>query len=267
MKYSHISPFSYGLNHLVVDSLNPELMGLNFAIAKVNTDHAVVLDAEQEKLVVLLSGSVTYDWDGQKITVKRSDPFHESPTALHLNSKSVCTVEGGEEDAELIVVSTENAAHFASKFYSSEDLASEELVGEEVLDGKTKRIKRVFFHRNTCQETNLFCGELVNYPGCWACFPPHLHSEPEIYYYRFLPESGYGFSEQGDEVFKVTHNDLVGIEDGKTHSQVTAPGYAGFIFWAQKLQDNGKNIDYHLVEEHAWLDDPAATFFPEKPSI
>ena len=267
MKYTHEAPFSNGLNPLVADHENPELMGLNFSIAKIQASHNLVLDLHQESLIVLLSGSVTYEWGTQKESAQRSDPFYEPPSALHLNSETSCTIFANTLNAELIIVATENEKIFESKLYRPGDLASVEVVGDDMLDGKTKRKKRVFFDRKSCPETNIFCGELVNFPGCWACFPPHLHTEPEIYYYRFLPESGYGFSEQGDEVFKVRHNDLVGIPDGKTHSQVTAPGYAGYIFWAQKLQDNGKDIDYSLVEEHAWLDAPDATFFPNKPSV
>ncbi|MGH0053336.1 MAG: 5-deoxy-glucuronate isomerase [Sphaerochaetaceae bacterium] len=267
MKYTYTTPFSYGLNTIVVEREHPDLMGLNFAIAKIQATHDFILDLHQETLVVLLSGAVTYTWSSQQETVQRRDPFHEPPSVLHLNDQTSCKIRAEMQDAELIVVATANEHSFNPKLYRPDDLASIDVVGEEILGGKTKREKRVFFDRTSCPQTNLFCGELVTYPGCWACYPPHLHTEPEIYYYRFFPESGYGFSEQGDTVFKVKQNDLVGISEGKTHSQVTAPGYAGFIFWAQKLQDNGKDIDYRLVQEHAWLDAPDATYFPNAPSI
>lgn len=264
MKYSHDAPFSYGLNQIVIADSHPEMMGLNFDVLKLKPRSTYVLAMQREKLIVLLNGTVEYVWGNEKEIVHRNDCFHEFPNPLHLDERiEVEITNTGEADCELIVVSTHNIAHFKPKLYRTDDLASVEIVGETSLQGKTKRIKRVFFDRSTCPQTNIFCGELVNFPGCWACFPPHLHEEPEIYFYRFLPEIGYGFSEQGEDVYKVRNNELVGIPDGKTHSQVTAPGYAGFIFWAQRLLDNGKDIVYSLVEEHAWVDKPDAVFFPE----
>lgn len=171
MKYTHEAPFSNGLNPLVADHENPELMGLNFSIAKIQASHNLVLDLHQESLIVLLSGSVTYEWGTQKESAQRSDPFYEPPSALHLNSETSCTIFANTLNAELIVVATENEKIFDSKLYRPGDLASVEVVGDDLLDGKTKRKKRVFFDRTSCPETNMFCGELVNFPGCWACFP------------------------------------------------------------------------------------------------
>lgn len=47
------------------------------------------------------------------------------------------------------------------------------------------------------------------------------------------------------------------------HSQATAPGYAGYIMWTQRLRDNGKEIVYTLDDAHAWLDKEDAKIFPE----
>lgn len=264
MKYSHVRPFSYGLNQMVIAESHPEIMGLNFDLLKLEAATTYSLSMQKEKLIVLLNGTVEYVWENEKKTVHRGDCFHDSPNPLHLDEKMGVEITNiGEIDCELIIVSTQNPRHFNSMFYETKDLSSVEIVGETALQGKTKRVKRVFFDRTSRPETNIFCGELVNFPGCWACFPPHIHVEPEIYFYRFLPEMGYGFSEQGDDVYKVRNNELVGISKHKTHSQVTAPGYAGFIFWAQKLQDNEKDIEYNLVTEHAWVENPDAAFYPE----
>lgn len=265
MKYTRTAALSYGVNSMVQATSYPELMGLNFDVLKLRPGETHTLTYQREKLVVLLEGRVSYTWHGQQQSVERASCFHDLPHPLHLDCNSDVTIANeGSDDCELIIVSTENEKSFLTKLYRPEDLSSVGIVGETELDGKTKRIKRVFFDRSVCPQTNIFCGELVNFPGCWACFPPHLHVEPEIYFYRFLPEGGYGFSEHGDEVFKVRHNELVGLPGGLTHSQVTAPGYAGFIFWAQKLQDNGKDIEYHLHKDHAWVEEPEAKFFPER---
>ena len=144
-----------------------------------------------------------------------------------------------------------------------EELLCRELVDADKLDGKVKRIKRAFFDRSVCPETNLFCGEVVNYPGSWACFPPHLHIEPEIYYYKFFPEQGYGFGEFGEEAVKVVNRSVTCNPGGQLHSQATAPGYAGYIMWTQRLQENGEDIVYTLDKKHAWLDEESVQIFPE----
>ena len=62
--------------------------------------------------------------------------------------------------------------------------------------------------------------------------------EPEIYFYKFLPENGYGYAEVGDTVYKVHHNDATCMAHGVTHSQATAPGYAEYYIWAIRLRDS-----------------------------
>lgn len=265
MKYTHTTPFVFGMNPLVTAAAHPELMGLNFSVLRLAPQSEYTMAIQEETLALLLTGSVSFHWNGAQDPVKteRASIFHQSPAFLHadMNTEYRITCDG-DEASELIVVSTKNPKSFAPRFFEPKDLASDEVVGEDILDGRTKRAKRVLFDRTTRPEANLFCGELITYPGSWANYPPHLHTEPEIYFYRFLPESGYGFSEQGEEVFKVKQNELVGIPDGLAHSQVTAPGYAGYIFWAQRMQEDGGDIQYRLIEEHAWTDDPNAEIYP-----
>ena len=99
-------------------------------------------------------------------------------------------------------------------------------------------------------------------PSIWSSFPPHSHVEPEIYFYKFLPENGYGFGEFGDEAYKIKHNDLTGMPDEKTHSQCVAPGYAEYYLWVIRLQDD-KDIVTTVVPEYAWTTEPGAKYFPE----
>lgn len=172
MKYNHTSPFVYGYNPLVIASHNPELMGLNFAILKLGKKTNYCISLQKETLAVLLTGSITFTWNNHIKKVKRDNPFHDSPSLMHFDSFTECRViNDGDADCEIIIISTDNPKHFEARMYMPEDLASQGIVGETLLDGKTKRMKRVFFDRTTRPETNIFCGELVNFPGCWACFP------------------------------------------------------------------------------------------------
>ena len=66
-------------------------------------------------------------------------------------------------------------------------------------------------------------GEVINHPGRWSSYPPHSHAHPEIYHYRFHPEQGFGFSQTGDEVYRVTHRDTVTISGEKKRTELDRP--------------------------------------------
>ena len=114
----------------------------------------------------------------------------------------------------------------------------------------------------TAPETNFFIGEVVHFPGKWSSYPPHQHVEPELYYYKFLPENGYGLAEYGDDAFKVKNNDLTGMPESVTHSQAAAPGYAEYYLWCIRLQDD-KNIVTTVVPEYEWVTKADAKYFPD----
>ena len=74
----------------------------------------------EETAVLLLSGTVTYAWDGKTETVSRKDVFTEGPWCVH-----VCTgykVEvTAQADAEILVQCTKNEQEFDSRLYAPED--------------------------------------------------------------------------------------------------------------------------------------------------
>ena len=84
-----------------------------------------------------------------------------------------------------------------------------------------------------------------------------------MYYYRFLPENGYGLAEFGDDAYKVRDNDLTGMPCNVTHAQAAAPGYAEYYLWCIRLRDD-QDIVTTTVPEYAWVADPAAKFFPDE---
>lgn len=124
------------------------------------------------------------------------------------------------------------------------------------------RMVRTFFDRSNCPETNFFIGEVVHFPGKWSSYPPHQHVEPELYYYKFLPENGYGLAEYGEDAYKVKNNDLTGMPCNVTHSQAAAPGYAEYYLWCIRLQDD-KDIVTTVVKEHEWVTEEGAKYFPD----
>lgn len=252
------------LNRYVTRERNPEMMDSEFGVLCLNKGKKFSLRTEEEYLFCLYNGTVVFRWDGREERAVRENCITDDPTILHVHAGTEVGIEAVSDTVEVNVANTHNEKMFENRLIRPGELLFSGVVESEKLDGKVKRIKRAFFDRSVCPQTNLFCGEVVNYPGCWACYPPHLHEEPEIYYYRFFPEQGYGFAEYGEDAIKVRDRSVTCNPGGQLHSQATAPGYVGYIMWTQRLQDNGKNIVYTLDEEHAWLDKEDVKIFPER---
>lgn len=251
------------MNAYVTREKNPEMMDSEFGVIYLRRGEKYKILTKEEYVFCLNCGEVIFRWEGHEEYAGRKSCFTEDPTVLHVHTGTEVEIEAVAESAEVNVANTHNEKYFPNCLIRPGELLYSGLVEPEKLGGKVKRIKRMFFDRSICPQTNLFCGEVVNFPGCWACFPPHLHTEPEIYYYKFFPKQGYGFAEYGDEAIKVVNRSVTCNPGGQLHSQVTAPGYAGYIMWTQRLLDNGKDIVYTLEQDHAWLDEENVKIFPE----
>ena len=233
MKYTHKAPFDKGYNGMVSAVEHPEMMGMEFGVVKMAAGDVMHFDYAQEVVYDLMSGSVTFAWNGNSETVTRKDVFHEGAILLHVPQNTRVTISA-ESDAEIAGPMNECST----------------------------RLVRTFFDRSNCPETNFFIGEVVHFPGKWSSYPPHQHVEPELYYYKFLPENGYGLAEYGDDAFKVKNNDLTGMPENVTHSQAAAPGYAEYYLWCIRLQDD-KNIVTTVVPEYEWVTKADAKYFPD----
>ena len=126
------------------------------------------------------------------------------------------------------------------------------------------RICRTVFDFSTAPYANLVVGELINFPGKWSSYPPHYHPQPEIYLYKFDHEQGFGFSEFGEEVYKVRNNDAYIIDKEVTHAQVAAPGYAMYYIWVIRNLENNPFDERIYTPEHKWLLDKNAKIWPDK---
>ncbi len=70
----------------------------------------------EETAVLLFSGKITYEWEGNKETVSRKDVFTEGPWCVHVCTGKEVTVTA-EADAEILVQCTKNDTEFAGKLY------------------------------------------------------------------------------------------------------------------------------------------------------
>ena len=262
MKYTSKGPLVKGYNAMVTDQ-NPEMMGMDFGIFAMTAGDKANFDYAQEVVYDLLYGKVTLTWDGKSETVERKDCFHVGPIVLHVPENTAVTVECLSDKAEIAITKTANSKKFEARLLRDNDLlCANEARGKGIMNDISARLVRTFFDRSNCPETNFFIGEVVHEPGKWSSYPPHHHVEPELYYYKFLPEDGYGYGEIDDDVYKLRNNDLTGMPNGATHSQVAAPGYSMFYLWAIRLQDD-KDIITTTDPQYAWCAEPDAKFFPD----
>ena len=247
MKYTSKGPFEQGYNKMISAVENPEMMGMEFGVVKMAAGDVMHFDYAQEVVYDLLSGKVTFAWDGKTETVERRDCVHEGAILLHVPQNTKVTITA-ETETEVAVARTENKRSFEAKLMRPEDcLCANEERGAGQMNECSTRMVRTFFDRSNCPETNFFIGEVVHFPGKWSSYPPHQHVEPEMYYYKFLPENGYG---------------LTGMPANVTHSQAAAPGYAEYYLWCIRLQDD-KNIITTTVKEYEWVTAPDAKYFPD----
>lgn len=263
MKYTSRGPFQKGYNSMITEAEHPEMMGMEFGVVAMSQGDRLSFNYAQEVVYDLLFGEVTFGWNGEERTVRREDCFHEGAILLHVPQNTEVTICCGKE-AEIAVCRTANEKAFQARLLLPEDcLCANEERGTGQMQECSTRLVRTFFDRSVLPETNFFIGEVVHFPGKWSSYPPHQHVEPEMYYYKFLPENGYGLAEYGDDAFKVRNNDLTGMPENVTHSQCAAPGYSEFYLWCIRLRDDAAIVTT-MVPEHTWVTSSEAKFFPDE---
>lgn len=214
-----------------------------------------------ERAFLLVKGHVVFTWEGNTSEAKRLSCFDENPICLHVPTGLDVKIDSKEE-SEIIFEGIENKNVFEPKLFSQEDCISEQF-GKDVLSNTSIRVVRTIIDDSIAPYSNLVLGEVINLPGKWSSYPPHHHMQPEVYMYRFLPEQGFGFSCEGEQVYKVRSGDSVVLEGGKVHPQVSAPGYAMYYAWLiphtpkRWLKDrNFLDQDLWLLDEHPYIWEP-----------
>jgi len=220
---------------------------------------------DQECAYLLVSGKVAMSWEGKTQEMERINCFDASPWVLHVPAGTKVTVTGVGPDSEIAVQRTKNPRSFASRLYRPEDTPDENR-GAGTMKETCTRCVRTVFDYSTAPYSNMVLGEVINYPGKWSSYPPHIHPQPEIYYYKMNPANGYGFCEYGDDVMKVRNDDTVFIQANYTHPQVATPGYALWYLWVIRHLDGNpyRSPAYpYFLPEHDYLRNPATPIWPD----
>ncbi len=208
-------------------------------------------DAVNEVAILLISGTVTYEYQGNSHRASRSNCFDEKPFCLHIPATVAATVTA-QTDSEIIIQATENSKYFEPVFYTQEDCRQETFGGDN-WEGTAKRQVITVFDYNNAPYSNLVIGEVINLPGRWSSYIPHSHPQPEVYYYKFDKPQGFGASFIGDDAYKILDSTASIIPGGLTHPQVTAPGYKMYYCWMIRHLDNNPWTTREDDPAHMWL--------------
>lgn len=209
----------------------------------------------EETAVLLLSGKITYVFDGQKKTVSRKDVFTEGPWCVHVSGGAEVKVTA-ETDAEILVQCTKNEKSFASKLYAPEDAPwGYSCVGK--FGNVAKRRVNTIVDHDINPDSNMVIGEVLNDRGNWSGYLPHRHPQPETYYFKFDHPEGFGASFVGDQVFKSVDGSFSAIPGGQLHPQAVAPGYQMYTCWMIRHLDGNPWLQTDRCEDerYVWLHD------------
>jgi 5-deoxy-glucuronate isomerase len=253
-------PFKSGYNPIT--SVDDDTM-MDFGILILDKGTVEINSDGKERAYLLMTGEITFEWGNNRETVKRDSIFEEDPWCLHVPAGENVKITGISEKSEISVTKTYNERKFNAKLYSRKDYRVEEF-GKGTLGETSTRIVKTVFDYSTADYANLVVGEVINFPGKWSSYPPHHHPQPEVYFYRFYPEQGFGYSENGENVYKVKNNDAATFTEEFTHSQVSAPGYVMYYIWVIRNLENNPFNERIFVPEHKWLLDKNAKIWPEK---
>mgnify|MGYP000592628412 CR=1 FL=1 len=243
---------------------NPEML-LDFGILKLNSGDSWSCSLSLERAFLLITGDITFSWEGQNYRAKRYSCFDENPITLHVPKDAKVTITAREE-SEICVERSENDTLFPAKLYTQDDI-TEDIFGAGVLKETSIRTVRTVFDGEIAPHSNMVIGEVINHPGKWSSYPPHDHPQPEIYHYRLFPEQGFGVSLLDEDAYVVKNGDTSLILPDKTHSQVAGAGYAMYYIWMipHLPDDRWLPTTRYFRKDHEWLLEKDVKIWPERP--
>lgn len=233
------------------DAVNDMMMNITVYRMKAGEERAFLREKE-EMAVLLVTGDVTFSWNGQTKNGHRDSFIEEGPYCLH-TPKGVAVTVRANFDSEVLVQTTENLRNFDPVFYRPED-CRDDIFGLDVFDNKMKRTVRTVFDYKNSPYSNMVNGEVINHQGGWSSYTPHHHPQPEVYYYRYERPEGFGACFLGDEVYKIKDGSCACIPGGVTHPQVTAPAFPMYYCWMIRHLEGDPWTDRIVDPRYTWID-------------
>ena len=128
------------------DAVNDMMMNITVYRMKAGEERAFLREKE-EMAVLLVTGDVTFSWNGQTKTGHRDSFIEEGPYCLH-TPKGVAVTVRANFDSEVLVQTTENLRNFDPVFYRPED-CRDDIFGLDVFDNKMTRTVRTVWCLDT----------------------------------------------------------------------------------------------------------------------
>ena len=205
-----------------------------------------------ETAVLLLSGKVVFAYDDERVAAERESVFRALPTCVHVAGGHEVAVYA-ETDAEILVQSTANEKEFASRLFLPKDVVKK-VSCEGKWENTAVRDVVDIINIKTSPYSNMVLGEVYARQGRWWSYIPHFHPQPEVYYYKFDRPEGFGACFIGDKAYTIKDKSVGMFPGGKTHVQVTAPGYPMYCAWMIRHLPGDPWDDTRTDKpEYAWL--------------
>ncbi|MFH1739210.1 MAG: 5-deoxy-glucuronate isomerase [bacterium] len=241
------------LNKPLAEGWNPFLENdpesqMDFGIVRINQGKSHTFQSEtQESALLVLEGKGVIHFQGIETSFDRNSWIDQLPWTVHAPCGETITVTA-DAPTEIAVTYTPNPDSFEPHLYPPDEVEVEHR-GEGILDNAAHRVVRTIFdRRNAPEKARLVLGEVLNFPGRWSSYPPHHHPQPELYYYRFSPEWGYGHGELGETIVKLRHHDLLRIAGEQDHPQCAAPGIFMYYLWAIRHLPNDPYLGFEYTK-------------------
>jgi 5-deoxy-glucuronate isomerase len=255
-------PFDYGYNPITTIDERENNTMMDFGILRLAKNQVNIDSEAKERVFLLITGQISLSWENNVEIIKRNSCFDESPWVLHVPKGVEVKIIGISDESEICVTKTYNDMIFKSKLYTNKECASENRGQGTMKETSTRVVRTAFDYSNACY-SNLVIGEVINYPGKWSSYPPHHHPQPELYFYKFYPENGYGFCQLGEDGVMVKNNDTTKILNDVSHPQTSAPGYAMYYIWVIRHIDGNPYITPTFEPEHEWVTYKNAKIWPD----
>lgn len=212
----------------VYGKTSPMLM--NITVYKLQKEEEIELfEPGMETALLILSGKIIVYYEDSQLQMEREGVFEELPTCLHVSKDTVLTVKA-EKDSEILVQSTENERYFEPRVFTKNDIYKFTSCKDR-WEGTAEREVIDIINIKNSPYSNMVLGEVIARQGRWWSYIPHHHAQPEVYYYKFKRPEGFGACFIGEKAYTVKEGSAGLFEGGKTHAQVTAPGYPMYCCW------------------------------------
>lgn len=262
MRIQQKTPFEIGYNSIAeIDGKFSEML-MDFGILKMDPTTVHKDDAMLERVILLIYGEIEVSFDGSTYLAKRESFLDDDFWCVNIPEGMEVTIKGVGADSEVCFVRAENHTKFKPTVRTKQNSVIETR-GEGFMNEAGTRIVKTMTDHRLAPESMIMIGEDVHYPGKWSGFPSHSHEQPEIYFYKFYPENGFGLLKLGDEGVLLEHNDTITIDPNLVHPQVCAPGYAMYYIWCIRHLENNPYLGPTFEEEHLWVEKPGAKYWPD----